>query len=237
MNYMELIINLFINLFLTAMLYETVPLILKYFMKKRYSEKEAKKTAAINTICVYTLITIYYIIFLDEVKLANPAIALLWWSVACNILKTSKKIDKDKKAETFVKHSYSLTPGTEITGDDIAVKDMLKQTRTTSSIESMKLEKNRIAKHAKVNESKLSALENGWKISTFILVIITILMMLLLIKFSIDLESSNQEITNLNHTISFYKNKYKSSLEKIQELSEESSWEKFKKEKEQNINK
>lgn len=233
MDYMELIINLFINLFLTAMLYETVPLILKYFMKKRYFEKEAKKTAAINTICVYTLITIYYIIFLDEVKLANPAIALLWWSVAFNILKTSKKIDKDRKTETFVKHSYSLTPGAEITGDDIAVKDMLKQTKNTSSVEKIKLEKNRIAKHAKVNESKLSVLENRWKISTFILIIITVLMMMLLIKFSIDLEASNQEITNLNHTISFYKN----SLEKIQELSEESSWEKFKKEKEQNINK
>lgn len=129
MDTTELIIDVLINLFLTVMLYEIVPLILKYFMEKYYSKEEAKKIAIINTICVYALITLYHIFVTDEAKLANIGPAFLWGTVAFYILKNNKGLQPPNSEV----HRKSI----EVTGNDIPVRDMLVQERPTKEIRTM----------------------------------------------------------------------------------------------------
>ena len=83
----NLLLEFIINLIFTVLMYETVPFILKFIMKKSYSEEEAKKIAIINTVCVFIIITCCYIFILGEGKVANIAPAFLWGSVAFYILK------------------------------------------------------------------------------------------------------------------------------------------------------
>ena len=83
----SLLIEFIINLIFTVLMYETVPVILKFILKKSYSEKEAKKLATQNTVCAYILITIFHIFFTDNPTIANPFVATLWGTIAFNILK------------------------------------------------------------------------------------------------------------------------------------------------------
>lgn len=195
MDNTELIINILINLFFTVTLYEIVPLILKYFMKKYYTKKEARKIATINTVCVYFLITILYIVCLDESKLANPAAAFIWGTVAFNILKNNKNLRHSNNEK------YSLTNNAEITGDDIAVRDMLKQEKITQ----ISLEDERHGIHSKpvveIQEDTPRHLSNGWKTAVIILSILTIVMTILFINSLNNIELLDEEIVDLKSTI------------------------------------
>lgn len=104
MNYLE-IENLLINTFFTFVLYCVVPLILKYFFNRVYSEKEAKKVAIINAILVFLGISAYYIGITDQAKLANPGPAFLWGFVAFVILKS----DKPSVSENNIQEDINTT--------------------------------------------------------------------------------------------------------------------------------
>jgi len=84
------IITIFIDLIITVCFYLIVPLFLVYVLKKKYTEKEAKKIAIINSIIVFIIFTLAHILVLEEEKLANPAPSFLWGFVAYSILKSKK---------------------------------------------------------------------------------------------------------------------------------------------------
>lgn len=117
MEDMDMFVDLITNLFLTIALYELVPFILKYCIGKIYTEKQARKIAIINTIIVYFLITIFYIFVMEDSKVASPYPAMLWGTIAYYMLKNNKGLQDDNIQNN----------------NDIAVKDMLKQTKNTNN--------------------------------------------------------------------------------------------------------
>lgn len=137
-DFEQLLTSLLINTLFTIVIYLAIPVILRYGLKKRYCKKEAKKIATWNAVSIFILISLYYIIVLNVGKVANAAPAFLWGGLGYLLLLDKNKTEKNKSGARRYntkcnginnKTNYSLTNNNNISGDDIAVKDMLVKDR------------------------------------------------------------------------------------------------------------
>lgn len=91
--------NLFLNFFMTFIVYEILPLTLKYMLNKQYTGKEAKKIAIINSIVGYVLFSVWYIIIGTE-QIANVSASFFWGFISYAILRPPKKtVELEHKEE------------------------------------------------------------------------------------------------------------------------------------------
>lgn len=85
--------NIFIDLVITAIAYEVVPIFLRFILKRQYNKSEAKKIAIFNAILVFILFKIFQLIILGT--FGNSYECFLWGYVSFKLLYT----DKDKNIE------------------------------------------------------------------------------------------------------------------------------------------
>lgn len=95
--------NLLINILSTALLYEIIPILLKFILEKKYTEKQAQKIAIINSIGVFIIFTFLHIYLDDGVNMARVGPAFFWGYIAFGILKNNKLYEEDEKISISMK--------------------------------------------------------------------------------------------------------------------------------------
>ncbi len=84
-------LELLFDFFLTITFYMLIPILLKYAFQIDFSEKTAKKTALINSICVFIIFTIIHLV-LEDTRIANATLPFLYYFINYNILKPKNNI-------------------------------------------------------------------------------------------------------------------------------------------------
>lgn len=78
--------TLLFNLILTCVIYEFLPIILRYVVKLKCDEKQAKKISIINSVVIYFLFLVFYVC-IDSNQVPNITASIFWGIVSYKILK------------------------------------------------------------------------------------------------------------------------------------------------------
>lgn len=112
-------VAIFISLIFTALLYGIVPIIL-YSFEKDLSKKKLKKILIANSIIVYIILFIYYIVSKTD-KIPNAAPSFFWGIVYYELL------NKYKYADTRRNNNQEKQVGINQTEDDTTLSILIKQ--------------------------------------------------------------------------------------------------------------
>ena len=99
-------VSLVLDLIFTVFVYLFFPILLRFGLKKEYTNKEALKISILNSVIVFILLSIFIYLFIDSSRIASGFPALVYGYVSYSILAKIKKqdifVDKEKN-DLFLK--------------------------------------------------------------------------------------------------------------------------------------
>lgn len=197
-------ISLCIDLILTIVIYLAVSIVLRFILHKRFNKSDSIGISVGTAILGYLIyIFLYGVLEIDGIP--NIPVAFLYGFISYKILHDSQ-LDNMKKANTETTNETIEEQPVEDTKNEDVKEALVNEGKKTDEV----IEKKK--------SSTKKSVKNGWKIATFVLITIIIIMTVIIFCISINSKMLKAEIEDLNTSVSSLKKKNDTISEKYNKI-------------------